>query len=239
MAKEKQKKEKKKWERRVKTPPTYIEAHNKAVKGFKRYTTVFVFIAIFNVIGAIFFLVPISGGESYWGHFLCLSFQMFIFTQAPIMSWMLDNVIFASILFMVVAAGIAAVVCWLGVEARLGKKKYMYASYIIYIVDWVFLILLYSVRNEYSDTYMSYNELWLMLGMHVITAYFAIRGFFYYRRVFAIEYIRDHPEKGKISRKWIREQRRADKLKSKDINLAIESEEKDTKDLKKDESAKT
>ncbi len=202
---------------RKKVPPTYLESHNKAVKSYKRNASVFIFIGILNVIGAVFFLIPLSTDNDYMAQFLCLSLEMFFVTLDPIPGAMLEAPLWSSIIFMVISAGIAAVIIWLGAEARLGKKKYLYTSIILAIVDWVFLILCYSIRGEYSDYFMSYNDLWLALGMHVIYAYFIIRCYFYYRRVYMIEYLRDHPQEGKVSRKWIRAQMKADKIKENEL----------------------
>ncbi len=209
---------------RKKVPPTYLESHNKAVKSFKRNASVFIFIGILNVIGAIFFLIPLSTDNDYMAQFLCLSTEMFIVTLDPVMDVMLSSTLWSSIIFMVISAAIGGVLIWLGVFARLGKKKYLYASIIIAIVDWIFLILCYSVRGEWDEVYMTYNDLWLALGMHVIYAYFIIRCFFYYRRVYMIEYLRDHPQEGKVSRKWLRAQMKADKAKENELNEAKKEE---------------
>ncbi|MCD8203682.1 MAG: hypothetical protein LUB56_00960, partial [Coprobacillus sp.] len=173
-------------ERRKKTPLTYIEAHNKAVKAYKRNCTVFIFIGIFNVIGSIFFVVYVEDISSMMGEFLCMGMDLFLFMRAPIGFFVVDYLPWTIILYLAVFFGTSAVVTWLGVYARMGKKKYFYASCIIYIIDWIFVIFLYVFQNEF--TYYLAGDDWnynvsLIVIIHIITAVFVVRAYLNFRKV--------------------------------------------------------
>ncbi|MCD8204915.1 MAG: hypothetical protein LUC16_03730 [Coprobacillus sp.] len=209
-------------ERRNKAPQTYIEAHNKAVKAYKRNCTVFIFIAIFNVIGSIFFVVYIEEISSMMGEFLCMGIDLFLFMREPIGFFIIEYLPWTIFLYLGVFFGTSALILWLGIFARMGKKKYFYASCIIYIIDWVFLILLYFFQNDFT-AYLAGDD-WnynvsLILIIHIITAVFVIRAFLNYRKVYSIEYAHLYPEE--VS-KYVKKEKtkRKDKKKG-EADLAI------------------
>ncbi len=187
-------------ERRKRGPETYIEAHNKAVKAYKRNCSVFIFIGIFNVIGSIFFVVYVEEISSMMGEFLCMGMDLFLFMREPIGFFVVDYLPWTIFLYLGVFFGTSAVITWLGVYARMGKKKYFYASCIIYIIDWIFVIFLYIFQNDF--TYYLAEDNWnynvsLIAIIHIITAVFVVRAYLNFRKVYTIEYAHLHPEEVK------------------------------------------
>ncbi len=220
------KKRKIRLERRSRAPLTYIEAHNKAVRAYKRNCAVFIFIAIFNVLGSIFFVVYIENISSMMGEFLCMGVDLFLFMREPIGFFIIDYLPWTIILYLAVFFGTSAVILWLGIFARMGKKKYFYTSCIIYIIDWVFVILLYFFQNDFTQ-YLA-GEDWnynvsLILIIHIITAVFVVRAYLNFRRVYSIEYAHLHPEE---VTKYIKKEKtkRKDKKNNTEINLEAENE---------------
>lgn len=163
---------------------SYVDAHNNAVSAYKRSTTAIIFIGIFNVVGAIFYLVQINGvSNNLMGQFLCLGLDMFIFSIPPVASFLINNLPWTVVIYLLLFFGTSAIYCWLGAVALRGKKNYLFAGSILYLIDWVFLLCCYFFRNDL----ISDESLFLMIGVHVIVTVFIFMAIYQYHKVISIE----------------------------------------------------
>ncbi len=164
---------------------SYVDAHNNAVRAYKKASTSIIFIGIFNVIGAIFYLVQINDVGDFAGQFLCLGLNMFIFSIPPVGEFLISNLPWSVIIYILLFFSFGALYAFLGVMANRGKGKYLYASLILYLIDWVFLLCCYF----YLNAFLSSNSVFLMIGVHLIVTVFLFMAIYQYHKVISIEIV--------------------------------------------------
>jgi len=135
------------WKRKKKSPPTYADAHNKAVKLYQK-TSFFLFWAgIINIIAAIFGIfglgtTTINGEVVDYRYSMCLTLNKVIFDALEIGSG-LDSWINSLIIFAIALAS-GALFALFGVLANQGKRIYLFVGSGIYVLDFV-LFFIYDI----------------------------------------------------------------------------------------------
>lgn len=172
------------WQKKKKSPPTYAEAHNKAVKLYQK-TSFFLFWAgIVNVIAAIFGVfglgtTTINDEVISYRYSMCFTSNKFIFDVLEQYSG-LDNWITGIIIFAIALCS-GALFALLGVLANQGKRNYLFIGAIVYVVDFA----LFFVYDALS--WQNWQTFAFGIATHIVVLFFFAVAVFEYFNVLSIE----------------------------------------------------
>ena len=139
---------------------------------------------LFNVVGAIFYLVGTNTNlKELNGTFLCFGINSFIFSFENVRAFLLENLPWSGLLFIVISFLISAFYCFLGIFAIKGNKICLFLGTIFYFIDWVFLLLCYYIELVIIERSIIY----LMIGVHLVISVFLIIAIIQYFKVIDLE----------------------------------------------------
>ena len=148
--------------KKEKKPLTYQEEHNKALDRFKKSSRLIIWVGVLNVISLLIAIINYFTQETTLYFYFCFGFNDLIFQLlAMIPSFFKDFTVLYMISIIAIALLSSAGAVLLGVFASQGKKKFLWASIIFYMVDTLFIIPC-AIIGE------SYISILLMSVLHII-----------------------------------------------------------------------
>lgn len=167
---------------------SYIDAHNKAVSIYKKTASALLWTGIFNIVGAIFYLVGTNGSvKELSGTFLCYGLNTFVFSLSSVREFLINSLPWSGILYIFSSFLLSAFFATVGIFAMKGKKICLFLGIGAYFIDWVFLLLCYYIKLVVIESSITY----LMLGVHLVISVFLIISVIEYYKVIDIEKIRN------------------------------------------------
>ena len=166
--------------KREKRKPSYVTLHNNAVVRFQKSSRIFIWAGVVNFVGLIIGNIQYATGNladpPFYFCFGIANFGLnliYFKTELPIV-WL--YVIAYAIALLLTAGAVL-----LGVFSSQAKKKFLYASVIVYFVDWIFVLLAFFLAGE------SWMGLLFNGGIHAIITFFLVIAIYEYHNVLNIE----------------------------------------------------
>ena len=158
---------------------SYVDSHNNAVIRYRRCCKAFIWVGVVNFVGLIVGIIQYyaQGTESSVPFYYCFGVCDMLFSA-------LYGSIHIAWFYVIVAATsllTTSGAVLLGLFASYGKKRFLYTMAIVYLVDWVVVILNYALITR--------NLIGLLInaGIHAIATFFIIMAIYQYYNVINIE----------------------------------------------------
>lgn len=158
---------------------SYVELHNKAVIRFKKSARIFIWAGVVNFVGLIIGHIQYAtAAVADPPFYFCFGISNFGFN---LLYYSGLNVVWVYVIAYIASALLTGGAVLLGVFGSQAKKSILYATAIIYFVDWVFVLLAFFIANE-TWTGLLFNG-----GIHAIITFFLIVAIYEYHNVINIE----------------------------------------------------
>lgn len=123
-------------EKAKKEPLSYKEVHNKALDRFKKSSRLLIWVGALNVISLLVSIIQYASGESALFFYFCFGLNDLIFQAlANIPGFFTNYTVLYFVTIVIIAILTTTGSTLLGVFASQGKKKFLYASLIFYMID--------------------------------------------------------------------------------------------------------
>ena len=158
---------------------SYVELHNKAVIRFQKSSRIFIWAGVVNFVGLIIGHIQYAtAAVANPPFYFCFGVSNFGFN---LLHYSGLNIVWVYVIAYIVSALLTGGAVLLGVFGSQAKKKILYATAIIYLVDWVFVLLAFFLANE-TWTGLLFNG-----GLHAIISFFLVIAIYEYHNVLNIE----------------------------------------------------
>lgn len=184
---------------------TYAQAHNRALRSFKKSSKIMIWGGVFNIFGLMFGLIQNAMsqttptyfltnsllantlGLTTYQYYLCFSSNSFIFRMFEIFTYnRFENPTLPFwgfiILIMIVVLIFSGLAIFCSIYASQGNKIAFYGQLIFYFIDTIFIIINYLVGEPLE-------YIWIMIALHVIIWFFLVISIYRYLQLFHIEKI--------------------------------------------------
>ena len=170
----------KKKERVKKEPLSYKEEHNKALDRFKKSSRLLIWVGALNVISLLISIIQFATGSSELFFYFCFGIDDVIFQAlANIPYFFAHYTVWYFVIIVTIALLTTTGAVLLGVFASQGKKKFLYASLIFYMVD-TLTIIPCALLGEI------YISILLMSVLHVAILAIIVVSVYEFYRIIAI-----------------------------------------------------
>ena len=167
-------------ERAKKEPLSYREEHNKAYDRFKKSSRLLIWVGALNVISLLVSIIQFATGTNELFFYFCFGINDVIFQAlANIPNFFASYTVWYFIIIVTIALLTTTGAVLLGVFASQGKKTFLFASLIFYMID-TLAIIPCALLGE------SYISILLMSVLHVAILAIIIVSVYEYYQIIAI-----------------------------------------------------
>lgn len=168
---------------------SYVDAHNKAVKTYKRSSLFIFWGGIVNAIStilAVFNIGNIANSElaASYRYSLNFTFNRFLFNAIEYSDL---NIVVQIILILLIAFSSSALLAFVGYSASLGKIKFLIGGGIFYLIDFILTFIYDNIFPFLFEKSFNWTLYAFSIATHVVILGFIVVAIINYYKVIHIE----------------------------------------------------